>query len=207
MEAYWQNAERLHDHGYDFLMEDDEDAFRDRVRDILAIETPKMANTGRVWNFRPAFGLLFADEIKEYDFWGHCDFDMVFGRVERWYTDEYLSGLDITANCPNYISGPWTLYRNCLIVNTLFLQTDEWIGRMEGEDFAHGWAEKGFTEIVDRNHDRRMIVRRYDRWQTSNLDDFSSLRLLPDGSLMEGDTEVCLAHFRRTKQYPQGCKV
>jgi len=199
------NTERMKDHGYDFL-HDDEASFRDRVRDKLGIEPPPMADTGRVWNFRPAFGLLYENEIRDFHFWGHCDFDMVFGRVERWYTDDYLDSLDITANCHDYISGPWTLYRNHPIVNSLFLQTEEWKHRMEGSDCSHGWAEKGFTAIVDAAHKQGAIRRRYDYFQTRNLDDFSACRLLSEGRLMEGEREIAMLHFRRTKQWPEGCK-
>lgn len=203
---HWErNTERMREHGYDFLFDQDEDDFRQRVREILEIEPPPMTGTGRIWNFRPAFGLLYAKEIEGFDFWGHTDFDCVYGRVERWYTDEYLSDLDITSNHVDYISGPWTLYRNSPVINSLFLQTDEWEERMSGEDSSHGWAEKGFTEIVDGFHRSGLIRRDYMLAQTRNWDDFSTLRLEGDGRLMEGGTEVCLAHFRRTKVYPPGC--
>lgn len=208
-ENWERNVERMREFGYDFLHDEDEDSFRDRVRDKLGIEPPPMENTGRVWNFRPAFGVLYEDEIKDFDWWGHTDFDVVYGRVENWYTDDFLADFDIAANGFDYISGPWTLYRNTPVVNTLFLQTDEWRGRMEGEDASHGWAEKGFTEIVNNYH---RIRRRYDYFQTKDLNDFSTLTLHDDGRLMEGNTEVCLAHFRRAvgpdgnKTYPKGCR-
>lgn len=203
---HWErNTERMREFGYDFLFDDDEIAFRLRVRETLGIECPPLTGTGRIWNFRPALGLLYQQEIEGFDFWGHTDFDCVYGRVENWYTDAYLGDLDIAANHHDYISGPWTLYRNTSVVNTLFLQTDEWKQRMQGEDCSHGWAEKGFTDIVDSYHRVGLIRRRYDYFQTRNLDDFSTCRLLPDGSLMEGDEEVAMLHFRRTKEWPKGC--
>lgn len=33
----------------------------------------------KICDFRPAFGEIFHDYLKDYDWWGHCDFDMVFG--------------------------------------------------------------------------------------------------------------------------------
>jgi hypothetical protein len=207
MDYWFSNTERMRSHGYDFLHDGDEGAFRDRVRDKLQIEPPPMWGTGRIWNFRPALGLLYEEEIRDYTFWGHTDFDMVYGQVEKWYTEEELEEWDIHSNHDDYISGPWTLYRNTRAVNTLFFQTDEWKDRMEGADYAHGWAEKGFTKIVDYNHQEGSIRRRYAKWQTRSQDDFSTLRLHSDGRLTEGRYEVCLAHFRRVKQYPEGCKV
>lgn len=200
-----RNTERLREQGYDFLFDQDEKDFQARVKRVLGIECPPMTGTGRVWNFRPAFGELYAEELEGFDWWGHTDFDCVYGRVERWYSDEYLSGIDITANHHDYISGPWTLYRNNPEVNGLYTETDEWMERMEGEDYSHGWAEKGFTEIVDRAHSEGRITRRYDCWQTKDWNSFDTLGLGGNGALMEGNTEVALCHFRRTKEYPRGC--
>lgn len=203
---WWdKNSARMENHDYNFLFDEDEDSFRDRVRDKLGVEPPPMTNTGRVWNFRPAFGMLYEDEIVDFDFWGHTDFDVVYGQVEKWVTDEFLNGLDIHSNHDDYICGPWTLYRNVPKVNELFADTSEWIGRMEGEDYSHGWAEKGFSDIVDAAHEHGVIRRVYTKWQTRSQDDFSGCRLDHEGRLWDGDTEAMMLHFRRTKQYPKGC--
>lgn len=205
MDHWRTNAGRLQNHGYEFLFEEDEPGFHQRVRDRLGIEAPALAGTGRIWNYRPAFGVLYADEIASFDFWGHTDFDCVYGRVEEFIPDALLADLDILANHVDYISGPWTLYRNVSDVNELFMATDEWVDRMEGDDYKHGWAEKGFTEIVDISHERGLIRRRYELMQTQDWDSFDTLRLDADGRLLEGDDEVMMAHFRRMKQYPAGC--
>lgn len=207
MDHWHHNVVRLTDHGYTFVLDTDEAAFRDRVREILRVDPPPMHGTGRIWNFRPAFGLLYADEIGDADFWGHTDFDCVYGRVERWVTDEFLENLDVHSNHDDYICGPWTLYRNTPNVNRLFKMTGEWRDRMTGADYSHGWAEKGFTAIVDGAHDVGQIRRAYTKWQTRSFDDFSRLRLNSSGVLMEGDVEVMMAHFRRTKKYPRGCAI
>lgn len=42
----------------------------------IALPTPY-----KLCDFRPAFGEIFADELAGYDFWGHCDLDVLFGRI------------------------------------------------------------------------------------------------------------------------------
>jgi hypothetical protein len=42
----------------------------------IALERPY-----KLCDFRPAFGEIFADELTGYDFWGHSDLDLVFGRI------------------------------------------------------------------------------------------------------------------------------
>jgi len=205
MNLWMRNTERMCKHGYDFLFDTDETDFKKRVWRKLGIECPPMYGTGRIWNYRPALGVLYEDEIADFEFFGWTDFDMVYGRVENWYTDDELASVDIHSCHDDYISGPWTLMRNTPVVANLFRRTDEWIGRMEGDDYAHGWAEKGYTEIVDRAHAEGVVVRKYAKWQTRSQDDFSTCVVHEDGRLTEGGEERCLLHFRRVKQYPVGC--
>lgn len=204
MDHYWANAERLTQHGYNFLLDDDENAFRDRVRERLHIEPPPMWGTGKIWDFRPALGFLYEKEIEGAAWWGHTDFDCVYGRVERWLTPGFLADLDIFSNHVDYICGPWTIYRNNALVRRLFMESPFWEAKME-DPMPSGWAEKEFTGTVDAWHEGGVIRRRYEYLQTENLNSFSTLKLHDDGRLTEGGNEVFMAHFRRTKVYPLGC--
>lgn len=42
----------------------------------------------KLCDFKPAYGIIFKDFIKDYKYWGHCDFDMMFGRI-RFFTKFY----------------------------------------------------------------------------------------------------------------------
>ena len=200
---HWErNTERMRGLGYDFLFDTDEAAFQDRVRDKLGIECPPMTGTGNIWEFRPALGVLYADEISEFSYWGHTDFDVLYGRVEEWVTDDFLDGVSIHSNHHNYICGFWSLYANEPFVNNLFRRSPDWQKYME-EGGGSGWAETEFTRVVDEAHAAGEINRVYTHWQTKDLNNYDSIHW--DGDrLMEGNTEVFTAHFRRTKQYPSG---
>ncbi len=202
MEHWFANTERMSNHGYEFLFDEDEEAFADRVREVLGIEPPAMFGSGNIWDFRPALGLLYEKEAEGYDFWGHTDFDCVYGQVEKWMTDRLLSEVDIFSNHADYIMGAWSLYRNDTDVNRLFMRDPIWTSKMES-DTPTGWAEAEFTDAINASN---MVVR-YASYQTRNWEDFDGLKLHPDGRLTEGDREVMMAHFRRTKQYPEGCKL
>lgn len=32
-------------------------------------------------DFKPVYGVIFSDYIKQYEYWGHCDFDLIFGDI------------------------------------------------------------------------------------------------------------------------------
>ncbi|MBF9696808.1 hypothetical protein IHQ76_08385 [Bifidobacterium dentium] len=48
----------------------------------------------KLCDFKPAFGYIFSEYIKGYDFWGWCDFDMVFGDIRAFITEDVLSRYD-----------------------------------------------------------------------------------------------------------------
>ena len=52
----------------------------------------------KLYDFRPLYKELFFEYVKDYDFWGYCDCDLIFGNIREFLTDELL-------NKKNYILG------------------------------------------------------------------------------------------------------
>lgn len=202
---HWlSNTEHLRELGYDFLFDRNEDEFRQRVRRILDIECPPMWGTGNVWDFRPAFGLLYKKELEGFDFWGHTDFDCVYGRVDQWVTDGFLQDLDMHSDCADYVNGPWSLYRNTPQMRDLFAQEPLWQVFMEDPE-PNGWAEREFSELIRFAHDEGDLVKAWTQWQIFEPHDLAELWLASEGRLTLRGEEVFMAHFRRTKVFPAGC--
>lgn len=191
---YWANAERLERQGYDFLLDTNEAEFRERVRERLGIVCPPMCGTGLIWDFRPALGYLYAEEIKDFDFWGHTDFDVVYGRVEHFWPDALLGQYDAVSDHTHYFAGPWSLYRNVPAVSEAFLTNDEWSRVMRSEE-AMGWSEFGFADTMKASGLRCLFA------QHHGFENPGSLRM-EEGRLMDGEREMSFFHFRRTKQFP-----
>ncbi len=179
--------------GYDVFVTHDEAMFADRVERILGVKFP--GGGMKVCDYRCAFGVLFADELRGYDFWGHTDTDMVYGRIGHFMNDTRLAGLEQWSNHPTYVSGPWSVYKNTASVNELFMAEPDWRGYLS-EPQTSGWVEQGYSKIVQQN-----LQHLWTDWQHQNLNDFASAHW--DGPcLMDGDQETMMAHFRRTKTYP-----
>jgi Family of unknown function (DUF6625) len=205
---HWaNNVSRLGPLGYDFLVYQDLPDFKRRVEERLEIECPIEPGTGKIHDYRCAFGVLFADEIKGYDFWGHTDFDCLYGRVDKWVTDDFLGDLDIHSNHATYVCGPWTLYRNSSVVNEFFKTCEIWDAMLTAEQTT-GWVETEFSRALDIADAQGEIFRVYTMWQTKDLNRFTTLRWGADGALYEGDEEIFMAHFRRLnpKVYPRQCQ-
>lgn len=191
MPLYWEHAA---DKGFDWLVEDDAEAFKDLVRERLSIEAPIVEGEAKVHDYRPALGFLYEDEIRGYDFWGHTDFDCVYGRLDHFYTDEYLADLDIYSDNNSYVAGPLSLYRNAPEVNRLFLDSPVWREKMT-EPGTNGWVEREYTQAL-RSSGLRFRLELFHRHLDPAVIHFDENRL------MEGKREISFFHFRYTKQWP-----
>jgi hypothetical protein len=78
----------------------------------------------KLCDFKPTFGLVFAEYLRNYEFWGYCDADMLVGKFSHFFTHKNLEGYDlITASKGN--PGYMTLYRNSEKTNTLFQKSPD----------------------------------------------------------------------------------
>jgi len=81
----------------------------------------------KISEFRPAFGLIFEDYLKEYDFWGYCDLDIIFGKISYFITEEILSSYDVVTASEIQMVGHFSLFRNNELINNLFRKTEDYI--------------------------------------------------------------------------------
>jgi hypothetical protein len=75
----------------------------------LPINPPKPY---KLCDFKPAYGKIFEDYFKEYDFWGHSDIDLIWGDIRKFIPDEILEENDIVSANPVYLSGVFSIYKN-----------------------------------------------------------------------------------------------
>lgn len=61
----------------------------------------------KLCDYKPAYGHIFEEYIKEYDFWGHCDVDLIWGNIRKFVTDDILDKYDRL-----FSYGHFVLYRN-----------------------------------------------------------------------------------------------
>lgn len=71
----------------------------------------------KLCDFRPAFGYIFAEYLSHYEFWGHCDNDVIFGNIRKFITDDLLDNFERIL-----IRGHFTLYKNTPDVNNFFMK-------------------------------------------------------------------------------------
>ncbi len=69
----------------------------------------------KICDYKPAFGEIFKDYLKEYDFWGWCDIDLILGDIRKFCTDAILD---------EYVRigtiGPFSIFKNNEYTNKLY---------------------------------------------------------------------------------------
>ena len=192
--------QQLRPKGYDWLLDTDLEGFKKRVKDKLGLDYPGLPGTGKVWDYRGTLGILYEDEIKDYSFWGHTDFDCVYGDVSKWVTDEFLSGLDVHSNHDTYVNGCWSLYRNTFKVNNLFKSVPDWKNYLIHPE-SNGWVEGAFSRALESSGLRY----KYTFWQGNPYDSNPFLKII-GGKLFQYLNgkweEIMIFHFRRSKRWP-----
>ena len=67
----------------------------------------KIEKAYKFCDFKPAYGDIFEDYINKYEYWGYCDVDMFFGKLNNFVKDEEIKKYEKINIC-----GHFTLYKN-----------------------------------------------------------------------------------------------
>lgn len=66
-------------------------------------------------DFKPAYGDIFSQYIKDYDFWGNCDTDQIFGNIFSFLSEQILDKYERIL----YL-GHFSLYKNDELMKTFY---------------------------------------------------------------------------------------
>lgn len=87
-------------------------ALREKVQALfdfkISLKTPY-----KICDYKPAYGLIFEDDIKDYNYWGHIDIDTVLGRLEAFLPDRDYEKI--------YRHGHLCIYKNTFENNRRFM--------------------------------------------------------------------------------------
>lgn len=191
--------------GYDLLIDTDLPAFKERVKNKLGIDCPIVRGSGKVWDYRCALGFLYEEELQGYNYWGHVDFDVVWGDVGKFLPDKYLRQVDIYSGHDEYMCGCFSLYRNSHNVRTLFTSYPLWKDKMTSPE-PNGWVEQEFSRLIENSK----IPHSYNFHQGNPWTDKPILKkegnslFQTEESLKGKWIEIMFFHFRRSKRWPLG---
>lgn len=90
--------------------EDIKKLFQSKFSYKITLERPY-----KLCDYKPLYGYLFEDDIKEYDYWGHCDTDLIWGDISKFICKELKNNYDKL-----FFLGHCTLFKNSLELRKFF---------------------------------------------------------------------------------------
>ena len=102
--------------------------------------TIERATIRKICDFKPIYGLMFTDDLREYEWWAYSDIDVVWGDIRRFVTDDLLHAHIIVSPRQRKLGGHGTFVRNteannrtfemvpdvlAILTNPLYLRLDE----------------------------------------------------------------------------------
>jgi len=102
------------------------------MADVAAIASEKLGFEVNILfpyklcDLKPAYGLIFSDIIKDYDFWGQSDLDIIYGNIRSFITDDMLSAYDFISIRHDYTTGCFALYKNNELMNSFFKRSKDY---------------------------------------------------------------------------------
>ncbi len=93
--------------------------------------TPLGVPSVHMTDYCVAWGAIFKDYITDYDFWGIPNWDIVYGRIERYLPDTFLNEIDVWTDDVDAINGIFTLFRNNDRCSNLFRRIPDWEAKFE----------------------------------------------------------------------------
>lgn len=189
-----------------------------RVNKIVQAEVP--LNPRKFCDLKPAYAEIFAKNIEEYDFWGICDMDIVWGDIRKFITGDILDEYDIISSRKENISGHFNLFRNTQKINSLYKQLPNYKVLFDVPEFK--WTDEvvlsnfikndpAFEEFGLKTYWPKILCnqeRNRDSHQEYHLDKW----LWKEGKMLEIKNgkpinEVMYLHFINWKRTMKYCEV
>lgn len=124
---------------------------QDRVPFEIELKKPY-----KLCDYRPLYGYIFRSYINEYDFWGYCDFDCIFGRIRKFLTNDIFDNYDRIL-CLGHMS----LYNNNLNKLIEFeLKNNNFIRMiLKNGNNSYHFDESGINLIL-KKYDKKTYIKR-----------------------------------------------
>lgn len=153
------------------------DDMKNKIQKIFDFPV-SMERPYKLCDYKVAYGEIFEEELKEYDFWGYCDLDMMFGNIRHFLNDDIFEKYEKIGD-----QGHSTLYKNNPEVNARYkehIDEDEPYETVFSTDKSFGFDEGPICRIY-----KTLGIDYYNRTIYAHLNKYESSFYL--GHLSEAD--------------------
>lgn len=115
------------------------EALKSRIQSIFNFEIV-LDKPYKLCDYKVAYGEIFMKELKDYDFWGYCDMDVIWGDIRHFITNEILESYEKIG-----FQGHSTLYKNTPEVNSRYKR------KLNGEEVYKKYFTTKENNFFDEN--------------------------------------------------------
>jgi len=102
------------------------DEFRRRASETVGFDV-SLTHPRKICDFKPAYGDIFEEYVSGYDFWGHCDIDIIWGDMSFITEESILEENDVvSARGDRFVSGACTLFKNNEEMRGMYKKSPSW---------------------------------------------------------------------------------
>lgn len=118
------------------------------------------SNPYKLTDLKPFLGYIHDQELKEYDFWGFGDIDLVYGDLSKLINDEMLDRYDLITTHNYHIAGHFCLCRNNEYYKNACFKINNWKSKVLANNH-YGLDEGEWSGLVCKYLRLIRILHRY----------------------------------------------
>lgn len=101
----------------------------------------------KLCDLKPFFGFIHKELLAKYDFWGFGDVDVIWGKINNFYTDDLLNKFDVFSTHNDRLSGHLSIFRNNEKYTNLCFEIKNWKTKLT-DDKNYALDEADFSRII-----------------------------------------------------------
>lgn len=104
----------------------------------------------KLCDYKPAYGVIFSDVVEGYDYWGHCDIDLIWGDLRTFFNKYEITDYDKFLPL-----GHLSIYRNNIENNNRFRNSIKGVSdyrKVYQDEDNYLFDELGIIHIYDGNY-------------------------------------------------------
>lgn len=161
----------------------------DYIRSITPIDIRDGLRTPyKLCDYKPAYGVMFARYLKDYKFWGYCDVDLLFGKL-----DDYIDRLDLETYDRLFDLGHLTIYRNNEEINNLFRKPIDGLSPIDSLGFIYNTQLSCNVDECLMNRKSEFFLK--ERWLRSSFFPYADIIWRYPFFAFRGNADCCPPQF------------
>lgn len=146
----------------------------------------------KLCDFKPAYGFIFSEYLKDYLYWGHGDEDLLLGDLQKFLKDGLEDLKDVLSVRKEWISGSFCIFKNSKNINEIFRKseiypevylTNQYMAFDECSSLFSELREDASILDIDQNQSMTYLIKKAEKEKLINVQFETTIK----ESINEGD--------------------